>query len=92
MGAAREGLDFVKVLVNAISIKEGGSLVVLARLLGAMTAQRPDIEWHAAIHPDVAARSALPEVVTPWTFPKSTARLVTRSTGTRSPCRGSFGA
>ena len=70
MGAAREGLACVKVLVNAISIKEGGSLVVLTRLLGAMTAQRPDIEWHAAIHPDVARRSALSEVVTPWTLPQ----------------------
>ncbi len=70
MGTAREGLDSVKVLVNAISIKEGGSLVVLERLLAAMTAQRRDIEWHAAIHPDVAARSVLPEAVTPWTFPQ----------------------
>ena len=35
-----------------------------------MTAQRPDIEWHAAIHPDVAGKPALPEVVTPWTFPQ----------------------
>ena len=31
MGPTREGLDRVKVLVNAISIKEGGSLVVLKR-------------------------------------------------------------
>jgi glycosyltransferase involved in cell wall biosynthesis len=60
----------VKVLINAISIKEGGSLVVLDQLLRAMTAQRPDIEWHAAIHPNVAGRSMLPEGVTPWTFPQ----------------------
>jgi len=70
LGTARQGLDFVKVLVNSISIKEGGSFVVLARLLDAMTAQRPDIEWHVAIHPDIAARSTLPKTVTPWTFPQ----------------------
>lgn len=68
MGAAREGLDRVKVLVNAISIKEGGSRVVLSRLLDAMAARRPDIEWHAAIHPDLARERVLPEAVTPWTF------------------------
>jgi len=68
MGAASEGLDVVKVLVNAISIKEGGSRVVLARLLGAMATQRSDIEWHAAIHPGLERVSVLPDVVTAWSF------------------------
>lgn len=58
----------MKVLVNAISIKEGGSRVVLSRLLEAMAARRPDIAWHAAVHPDVARERVLPVAVTPWTF------------------------
>lgn len=79
MGAACEGLDFVKVLVNAVSIKEGGSLVVLGHLLGAMAVQRPDIEWHAAIHPVAARNSILPEAVKCWTCPwidRSPAHLI----------------
>ncbi len=58
----------MKVLVNAVSIKEGGSRVVLSRLLEAMAARRPDIAWHAAVHPDVARERVLPVAVTPWTF------------------------
>ena len=69
MGAARKGLGVVRVLVNAVSIKEGGSLVVLARLLDAMIARRPDIDWHAAVHPGVARQGVLPKAVTLWTFP-----------------------
>jgi glycosyltransferase involved in cell wall biosynthesis len=41
----------VKVLINAASIKEGGSRVVLTRLLSAMHKGRPDIEWVVAAHP-----------------------------------------
>ena len=71
MGAAREGLDRVKVLVDAISIKEGGSLVVLEPALGAMTAQTPDIEVSsAAIHPDGGGRTSTTEGVIPRTFPQ----------------------
>ena len=69
MGAACEGPAFVKVLINAISIKEGGSRVVLTRLLRAMAAQRPDVEWHAALHPRVVRESPLPQTVVPWAFP-----------------------
>ncbi len=69
LAAAREGVAYVRVLINAISIKEGGSLVVLTRLLHAMVARRPDIEWHAAVHPGVARESLLPPAVVPWAFP-----------------------
>jgi glycosyltransferase involved in cell wall biosynthesis len=41
----------VRVLINAVSIKEGGSRVVLTRLLSAMMDARPDIEWIVAAHP-----------------------------------------
>jgi len=59
----------VKVLVNAISIKEGGSLVVLTKMLHAMITRRSDIEWHAAVDRGVAGKSLLPPSVTAWTFP-----------------------
>jgi len=36
------------VVINAISIKEGGSLVVLKRLLCAMVELRPEWHWHVA--------------------------------------------
>jgi len=41
----------VKVLVNAVSIKEGGSKVVLTRLLSAMSKVQSSIEWIVAAHP-----------------------------------------
>jgi glycosyltransferase involved in cell wall biosynthesis len=41
----------MNVLVNAVSIKEGGSRVVLSRLLSAMCAVRPDIAWIVAANP-----------------------------------------
>ena len=56
------------VMVNAISVKEGGSLVVLARLLEAMIHRRPDIEWFAAVHPSVQMQSSLPDEVALVTF------------------------
>ncbi len=59
----------MKVLVNAISVKEGGSLVVLSRLLAGMAQRRPDIEWHAAVDRTVARQEILPRTVTTWTFP-----------------------
>lgn len=36
------------VVINAISIKEGGSLVVLKQLLSAMVKLRPEWHWHVA--------------------------------------------
>ena len=39
----------MKVLVNAVSIKEGGSLVVLDRLVGAMSRLNPGIAWHVIV-------------------------------------------
>jgi len=39
----------VKVFVNAVSIKEGGSLVVLCRLLEELQRLRDDIDWHVAV-------------------------------------------
>lgn len=45
-----KGKSPVKVLINAISIKEGGSKVVLMRLLSAMREARPDFEWIVAAH------------------------------------------
>jgi len=43
----------MKVLINAISIKEGGSLVVFRSLLKEFVAQRPDISWHVAVNSQV---------------------------------------
>jgi glycosyltransferase involved in cell wall biosynthesis len=40
----------VKILVNAVSLKEGGPLVVLDQLLGHMIRLRPDIDWAIAVH------------------------------------------
>ena len=38
------------VVVNAISIREGGSLVVLRELLGGMAAYRPQWHWHVVVN------------------------------------------
>lgn len=46
----------MKVLVNAASIKEGGSLVVLDQLLGQMARLRPGIDWTIATNPSVGRR------------------------------------
>lgn len=43
----------MKVLVNAASVKEGGSLVVLDQLLKRMRRLRDDIDWAVAVHPSV---------------------------------------
>jgi len=47
----------MKVLINAASIKEGGSRVVLNRLLAAMVAARPDFTWIVAANPMAIAGS-----------------------------------
>lgn len=44
----------MRVLINAVSIKDGGSLVVLVRLLAAMMARNPGIEWLVVVHPAIA--------------------------------------
>ena len=46
----------MKILVNAVSLKEGGSLVVLDQLLGRMARLRPDIDWAIAAHPSLGRR------------------------------------
>ena len=43
----------MRVLVNAPSVKEGGSLVVLNRLLQDMRGIRGDIDWLVAAHPSI---------------------------------------
>lgn len=44
----------MKVLINAASVKEGGSKIVLLNLLDAMRRQRPDVEWIVAAPPQLA--------------------------------------
>lgn len=43
----------MNVLVNAISIAEGGGLVVLTRLLEAVSRLEPDVNWYIAAEPQV---------------------------------------
>ena len=59
------------IVINAISIKEGGSLVVLKLLLCAMVELRPDWEWHIAVN--CLAAEALRDcpVTTCHVFPSS---------------------
>lgn len=58
------------VFVNAISTIEGGSLVVLRRLLEEMIPLRDDIVWHVAVGEKFPARDALESLgVTIWTIP-----------------------
>jgi len=40
----------MRVLVNAVSIREGGPLTVLSKLLPSMQRLRPDVEWIAALN------------------------------------------
>jgi glycosyltransferase involved in cell wall biosynthesis len=51
----------VRVLVNAPSVKEGGSLVVLEYLLEKMARLRPDIDWALAAHKSVRLSRNSPE-------------------------------
>jgi len=48
----------LNILINAVSIKEGGSSVVLLRLLEEFVRLRPGFRWYVAVHPSMAA--ALP--------------------------------
>lgn len=50
----------MRVLLNAVSVKEGGPLTVLLRLLEAMIALDPAVEWHVVVHPEVS--NLLPKV------------------------------
>lgn len=53
----------MKVLINAASVKEGGSKVVLTRLLAAMCAAAPDVSWIVAAHPlSIPAAFEFPKV------------------------------
>ena len=45
------------VLINAVSVREGGSLVVLRRLLAAMMALRPAWDWHVASNAEAHERN-----------------------------------
>jgi glycosyltransferase involved in cell wall biosynthesis len=47
------------VVINAISVKEGGSLVVLRELLACMSTIRPQWRWHVVVNSQVA--NPLPE-------------------------------
>lgn len=58
------------VLINAISVKEGGSLVVLDRLLTGMTELRPDWRWIVVTSSDAAARIQARDKCTVRTFPE----------------------
>lgn len=60
-----------RVLINAISIKEGGSLVVLTNLLSEMAAQQPRWQWHLATSAQAASRVAGLPNTTCHTFPES---------------------
>lgn len=66
--AEKEGA--VKIIVNAMSIKIGGALVLLKLLISEMAELRPDIHWHLVLNPGVVD---LPEFqsrnVTFTTFP-----------------------
>lgn len=63
--------DFVKVLINAISVKEGGSLVVLNQLLRELIKINPDDLWYVATNPVVANKvftaSNVKRLVFDWT-------------------------
>ena len=50
------------VLINAVSIKEGGSLVVFQNLLREFVSQRPDIGWHVAVNDRIPE---VPELLLP---------------------------
>lgn len=58
------------VLINAISVKEGGSLVVLDRLLTGMAELRPDWSWIVVTSSDAAARIQARDKCTVRTFPE----------------------
>ena len=58
------------VLINAISINEGGSLIVFRNLLREFVRLRPDVAWHVAINERISEISELDLMsVTPHVFP-----------------------
>ena len=50
------------IVVNAVSVSEGGSLVVLRELLSGMTAFRPDWQWKVVVNSKVMALPDVPNV------------------------------
>ncbi len=38
----------MKVFINAVSVSEGGALIVLKKMLGAMCELAPDVVWYVA--------------------------------------------
>lgn len=58
----------MRVLINAVSIKDGGSLVVLVRLLAAMLERDCSVEWQVVVHPAVAEQLPRHERVRTLTF------------------------
>jgi glycosyltransferase involved in cell wall biosynthesis len=58
------------VVINAISVREGGSLVVLRELLAAMARLRPDWQWHVATNREARDRLANPDNTTFHVYPE----------------------
>jgi glycosyltransferase involved in cell wall biosynthesis len=67
----------VRVLINALSVKEGGPLVVLRRLLPEMHAQDPSVEWVVVV---AARHQADPQLALPRvrlvTYPRQEASAI----------------
>lgn len=59
----------MRVLLNAVSIKGGGSAVVLLRLLEAMVAQNPEVNWWVIAHPTLIERLPRAPSVRALSFP-----------------------
>jgi glycosyltransferase involved in cell wall biosynthesis len=62
----------VNILINAVSIKEGGSKVVLLRLLEQFTMLRPEYRWHAAVHPSMVPALPRHPSIIPWAVEAAT--------------------
>lgn len=58
------------VVINAISIKDGGALVVLGQLLSELALLRPDVVWHVALCRPVPVLAEVdPARIQRWIFP-----------------------
>lgn len=57
-----------KILINAISIKEGGGVVVLTKLLDEMLLQEKNIHWFVIIDDTIRHKITMDARVTPLTF------------------------
>jgi glycosyltransferase involved in cell wall biosynthesis len=57
----------MNILINAVSIKEGGSKVVLLRLLQEFIRLRPEYRWYVVVHPSMVP--ALPQHPTVFPMP-----------------------